>query len=84
MTTPEQVLDAYDKLATEPGHTVRIWHLRTELGQPADFDEVLISMARDELVHLHHDRYKLSAEEHAAAVSYGGQMHLLTPAEGIR
>jgi len=77
MVTQEQILDAYDQLAKRPGYTVRIWHLRDQLGWPDRLDEVLIAMHRNQLIVMHHDQYKLSAEEHAAAVSFGGQMHLM-------
>lgn len=82
MATQEQILDAYDRLARRPGSTVRIIDLRDELGWPDGLDEVLITMAREGLIILSHDQYKLSAEEHASAVTFGGQMHLMMRAEG--
>jgi hypothetical protein len=78
MITKGQIVDAYTELASAPGRTVRIWHLRDHMGDPAGFDEALLAMHRTKLVCLSEDRYSLSDAERAAAVYLDGQpMHLM-------
>jgi len=78
MITRGQVLDAYDRITKRPGATVRVWHLREEMGWPAHLDQVLVEMHKVGLIVLSDDQYGMSDAERDAAVNLDGQdMHLM-------